>query len=63
MVMVATSLSFSGLVRNITWALLAIMMVLLGIALRNQEGYRYALLLQIGYYAALFVAILISTYS
>lgn len=62
-VMIATNPSFSEVVRSITWVIFAGMLVLLGIALRNQEGYRYALLLQIGYYAAFFMAIIISTYS
>lgn len=61
-VMVVSFQGFSVLVRCIAWASLLTMLVLLGIALRNQAGYRHALSLQIGYYVAFFVAILASTY-
>lgn len=62
MMIIASSSNFSDIVRIITWAALAVMLVLLSIALKNQGGYRYALLLQIGYYATFFMALLISTY-
>ena len=39
-----------------------VMGILLVIALRNQKGYRYALLLQVGYYAAFFLTVLYATY-
>jgi hypothetical protein len=61
-VMIAVSPNLSGLVRATAWAVLLIMVVLLGIALKHQKGYRWALLLQAGYYGAFFVAILVTTY-
>ncbi len=60
---IACSSQFSTSERSVAWLALATMIALLGIALKNQGGYRYALLLQIGYYAAFFVVILVSTYS
>ncbi len=62
-VIIGCSSQFSTLERSVAWTALAAMVTLLGIALKNQGGYRYALLLQIGYYAAFFVVILVSTYS
>lgn len=41
---------------------LVAMVALLTIALRNQSGYRYALLLQVGYYALFFLVVLFVTY-
>ena len=38
------------------------MVALLFIALRNQKGHRYSLLLQVGYYALFFTAVLYATY-
>jgi hypothetical protein len=61
-IIIATSLQFSEIVRGVTLACLIVMGILLGIALRNQKGYRYALPLQIGYYTAFFITILVSTY-
>lgn len=49
-------------VRIIEWLALFGMTILLVIALLHQKGFRYALLLQIGYYLLFFVAILIATY-
>lgn len=62
MFIIAISTNLSIIVRNGAWIGLFIMITLLGIALRNQKGYRYALLLQIGYYAAFFIVILMTTY-
>ena len=61
-IMVAVSSDFSLFVRSIAWLSLIVMVFLLSIALKNQNGYRYALLLQIGYYTAFFITILASTY-
>ena len=58
----ATTSSLSGAVRFIAWIALAFMVILLVIALSNQKGYKWALLLQIGYYAAFFVVLLAATY-
>jgi hypothetical protein len=61
-IIIATSSHFSEFVRGLALVLLIGMVILLGIALRNQKGYRYALPLQIGYYTAFFITILVSTY-
>ena len=62
MVMIATSINLSMTARNAAWGGLLAMILLLGIAISKQKGYRYALLLQIGYYAVFFIVILITTY-
>lgn len=49
-------------VRVTAWIGLAAMLVLLGIALKNQRGFRWALLLQIGYYAVFFIVLLALAY-
>lgn len=59
---IATSSQISLLVKNITWGGLFLMIILLSIALANQKGYRFALLLQVGYYAIFFTIILTTTY-
>jgi len=61
-VIVATSTKLSTTVHNAAWIALLVMVTLLGIALSNQKGYRYALLLQIGYYTVFFTIILMATY-
>ena len=61
-VIIATSPHLSLLLKNIAWVALFVMMILLGITLMNQKGYRYALLLQVGYYAVFFIVLLITTY-
>lgn len=43
-------------------AALAGMVILLAVALLNQKGFRYALLLQVGYYLLFFVVVLLATY-
>lgn len=60
--LIAISSNLSVLVRGVAWGMLVLMIILLGIALINQKGYRYALLLQIGYYTAFFITIVVSTY-
>ena len=63
MLIMATSAHISVAGHITAWAMLCVMVFLLGIALRNQKGYHYALLLQISYYAAFFITILVSTYT
>jgi len=62
MVIIASSTNLSITVRCAAWIGLLVMIVLLSIALSHQKGYRYALLLQVGYYAAFFIVILMVTY-
>ena len=59
---IATSSQLSFIVKTITWIELILMITLLTIALANQKGYRFVLLLQIGYYAIFFIIILTTTY-
>ena len=59
---IATSSQLSMTIRSISWSGLLLMILLLGIALANQKGYRFSLLLQIGYYAIFFIIILATTY-
>lgn len=61
-VIIATSKSLSTIIHNTAWFAFLVMVVLLVIALSHQKGYRYALLLQIGYYTAFFIVILTTTY-
>lgn len=61
-IILATAPSLSVPVRLSAWAALGFMVFLLAIALSNQKGYKWALLLQIGYYAAFFVVLLLATY-
>ena len=49
-------------IRLIAWVILGLMAGLLGIALVNQKGFKYALLLQVGYYVLFFAIILLATY-
>jgi hypothetical protein len=62
MLIIATAPNLSTTIHNTTWIGLLLMIVLLGIALRNQRGYRFALLLQVGYYTIFFIVILMVTY-
>ena len=48
--------------RYLAWFGVAFMSGLLIIALAHQKGYRYALLLQIGYYTVFFAIVLLVTY-
>jgi len=61
-IILATSANFSLLVRLTAWAAFGFMVALLAVALRHQRGHRWALLLQIGYYAAFFLVMLLATY-
>jgi len=61
-VMLATASNLSSVVRLAAWAALGFMVFLLSIALIHQKGYRWTLLLQIGYYATFFIVLLIVTY-
>ena len=60
--LIATSPHLATLLKDIAWVSLFAMLLLLFIALNNQKGYRYALLLQVGYYAIFFIVILTTTY-
>lgn len=59
----ATTPSISELLQQAMWVIFVLMVVLLLIALINQKGFKYALLLQIGYYALFFCAVLLVTYA
>lgn len=59
---IATTHSISATLRYTVWVVLGLMIILLTVALANQKGFRYALLLQVGYYALFFAAILLVTY-
>lgn len=61
-VMLAVASSLSVVVRFSAWFVLAFMVFLLAIALGNQKGHKWTLLLQIGYYAAFFAILLLATY-
>ena len=60
--MVATAASLSAAIRLMAWFALGFMVFLLVIALTHQKGYKWALLLQVCYYAAFFVVLLSATY-
>lgn len=62
-VMLATASSLPLFVKFTAWVAFGFMMVLLAIALSHQKGYKWALLLQVGYYAAFFLVLLVVTYS
>lgn len=61
-VILATAASLSPFIRMVAWIALAAMVALLMIALRHQKGHKWALLLQIGYYAIFFVILVLVTY-
>ena len=62
-VMLATSSNLPTSARVSAWVALVVMAaLLLLLVLKNQIGQRWALLLQVGYYAAFFGAILVTTY-
>ncbi len=63
MFILATASSLSGFVRISAWFAMILMLALLTIALSRQKGYRYALLLQVGYYSLFFGIILLTTYT
>lgn len=58
----ATTSTLSAAVRFSAWVTLGFMVFLLVVALSNQKGHKWALLLQIGYYSAFFVELLMATY-
>lgn len=60
---IATSDSITSAVRAIAWIILTLMIVLLSVALINQKGFKYALLLQVVYYALFFTILVLTTYS
>lgn len=59
---IALSPSTSWIIQSIASTGLIVMLILLGIALAKQKGFRWALLLQIGYYTVFFVVLLATTY-
>ncbi|MEO5499362.1 MAG: hypothetical protein ABIR46_02600 [Candidatus Saccharimonadales bacterium] len=59
---ISTSHNITLGLRLFAWVALGLMFVLLAIALANQKGFRYALLLQVGYYALFFAVVLMVTY-
>ncbi len=61
-VIIGTSSHLSEFLRMLCWLSFFSMVMLLIVALRNQKGYKYALLLQIAYYAIFFIVILATTY-
>ncbi len=61
-VILATSSGLSLFVRIASWAALCFMVTLLAVALSHQKGFKWALLLQIGYYSAFFLVLLLATY-
>lgn len=60
--MIATVGSIATNITVVVWSALIGMVVLLTVALLNQKGFKYALLLQIGYYLLFFTAVLSVTY-
>ena len=60
--LIATTSSISAELRYIAWVVLTTMIILLTIALINQKGFKYALLLQVSYYAVFFALVLLVTY-
>lgn len=62
MIILMTSQTISTSLRVITGESLILMLLLLIVALANQKGFKYALLLQIGYYSLFFSIILLVTY-
>ncbi|MGB4768761.1 MAG: hypothetical protein WBP22_05935 [Candidatus Saccharimonas sp.] len=59
---IATTQSTSAYLMIVSWIALIGMLTLLAVALLNQKGFKYALLLQVGYYALFFAVILLVTY-
>lgn len=60
--MIATIASISMNIKVIAWVAFIAMATLLVIALLYQKGFKYALLLQIGYYLSFFSVVLLVTY-
>lgn len=61
-VMLIADQHLSPLARVVAFGVLILMLTLLFVVLMHRQGYNKALLLQIGYYAGSFVAILAATY-
>lgn len=61
-VVIASSASLPILVRLVAWIGLSFMMLILAIALSHQNGYKWALLMQVGYYTVFFGVLLSVTY-
>lgn len=61
-VLIATAQSVASGLKYTVWLGLLLMLALLSIALAKQKGFRYALLLQVGYYSLFFGIILLVTY-
>ncbi len=59
---IAIASQISTLAHYISWSGLLLMLLILGIALANQKAHRFALLLQIAYFAIFFIVILTTTY-
>lgn len=60
---IAMSSAVSRVASIVAWIALSSMVVLLAIALVKQQGFRWALLLQICYYALFFIVLLTTTYA
>lgn len=60
---IGTTANLSTFVRYTSWFAFLAMVALLSVALSNKKSFRYALLLQVGYYTAFFVVILSITYT
>ncbi len=63
MVMLIADQYLSPFARIVAFVALILMLTLLSVALTHQKGHKKALLLQIGYYAGFFAAILAATYT
>lgn len=61
-VILAVSPGLSPFVRLAAWVAFSFMAILLAVAMSHQKGYKWALLLQIGYYAAFFLVLVLATY-
>jgi hypothetical protein len=59
---IATTSNLSVFMHTTSLIALFLMIALLGVALKHQKGYKWALLLQVSYYAIFFLVILAATY-
>lgn len=59
---IATADRIAESLQYVAWAAFVFMAVLLATAVLNQKGFKYALLLQIGYYVPFFCIVLLVTY-
>jgi hypothetical protein len=60
--LIATVSNISPVMIFMSWIVLILMIILLAIGLVNQKGFKYALLLQVGYYVLFVAVILLVTY-